>query len=304
MYVAVARLGLQLDPVSRFATFVWPPTGLSLAALLLFGSRLWPGVALGAVVANVLTGAPLLVAGGIAVGNTLEALIGASALSRIPRFRRGLDRVVDVLALIGVALASSLVSATIGVARLSLGGVLAAGQGAATWMAWWQGDVLGDLVVAPFLLTWVSAPWYRLTTRRAAEAVALGVAILGASWFLLSGSAVPATGLSAFRQPTTLLPLLIWAGLRFGTQGASAATLLVSAVAIWSTALGHGPFIRPELHDSLAVLQAFMSVVAVTFLVMGAVTAERRRADRERTELYHRERLVRAYAEEMRQRHG
>ena len=300
----MARLGLQLDPVGRFATFVWPPTGLSLAALLLFGSRLWPGVALGAVVANVLTGAPLLVAGGIAAGNTLEALIGASALSRIPRFRLGLDRLIDVLALIGVALASTLVSATIGVASLSLGGVLPAGQGAATWMAWWQGDVLGDLVVAPFLLTWVGAPWHRLTTRRAAEAVALGVALLVASWFLLGASSAQATGLSAFRQPTTLLPVLIWASLRFGTQGASAATMLVSAVAIWCTVLGRGPFIRPELHDSLAVVQAFMSVVAVTFLVLGAVTAERRRADRERTELYHRERLVRAYAEEMRQRHG
>lgn len=300
----MARLGLQLDPVNRFATLVWPPTGLSLAALLLFGSRLWPGVALGAVVANVLTGAPLLVAAGIAVGNTLEALIGAAALSRIPGFRLGLDRLVDALGLIGVSLASTLVSATIGVGSLSIGGMLPAGQGAETWMAWWQGDVLGDLVVASFLLTWVGAPWHRLTTRRAAEALALGAALLGASWLLLSGTSAHAAGLSAFRQPTTLLPLLIWAALRFGTQGASGATLLVSAVAIWSTALGRGPFIRPELHDSLAVLQAFMGVVAATFMVLGAVTTERQRVDRELTELFHRERLVRAYAEEMRQRHG
>ena len=96
--------------------------------------------------------------------------------------------------------------------------------------------------------------------------------------------------------------MLIWAAVRFGTTGATGATLLVSSVAVWTTVAGRGPFIRPELHQSLGVLQAFMSVVAVTFLVLGAMTAERRRIDRERTELFHRERVARAYAEEMKQR--
>ena len=304
MYVAVARLGLQLDPVSGFATFVWPPTGLSLAALLLFGPRVWPGVALGALVANLWNGAPVPLAAGIALGNTLEAVVGAYALSRIPGFRLGLDRLIDALGLVGVALASTCVSATIGVTSLYLAGVMPGAEYIPTWLAWWQGDVLGDLVVAPFLLTWATARWHRSTKARAAEAAALGATLLGASLLLLGGDSVNMTGLSVFRQPTTLLPLLIWATLRFGTQGATAATLLVSSVAVWSTALGRGPFMRPELHQSLAVLQAFMSVVAVTFLVLGAVTAERQRVARERTELFHRERLARAYAEEMRQRHG
>ena len=304
VYVAVARLGLQLDPVSHYATFVWPPTGLSLAALLLFGRRLWPGVALGALVANLWNGAPIPLAAGIALGNTLEAIGGAYALSRIPGFRLGLDRLVDAFALVVVALTATLVSATIGVTSLYLAGVMAGAQYLPTWLAWWQGDMLGDLVVAPFLLTWAAAPWYRITRARAAEATALGAVLLGASLLLLGGDSTHVTGLSAFQQPTTLLPLLIWAAVRFGTPGASGATILVSSVAVWSTAIGHGPFNRPELHQSLAVLQGFMSVVAVTFLVLAAVTAERQRVERERTELFHRERLARAYAEEMRQRYG
>ncbi|HXO85122.1 MAG TPA: MASE1 domain-containing protein, partial [Gemmatimonadales bacterium] len=174
----------------------------------------------------------------------------------------------------------------------------------ATWLTWWQGDMLGDLVAAPFLLTWVSAPWYRTTNARAVEAAVLGAALLGTSLLLLGGDSTNPSGLAAFQQPTTLLPLLIWATLRFGTPGASAATILVSSVAVWTTALGRGPFIRPELHQSLAVLQGFMSVVAVTFLVLGAVIGERQRVERERTELFHRERLARAYADEMRQRYG
>src|SRR5206468_5804880 len=84
IYAIVARLSLRLDPVSGFASFVWPPTGLALAALLLFGPRLWPGIALGAVIANAWNGAPLLVACGIGLGNTLEAVLGAYVLRRIP----------------------------------------------------------------------------------------------------------------------------------------------------------------------------------------------------------------------------
>src|SRR5262245_11300848 len=91
IYVMVARLGLMLDAVAGFATLVWPPTGISLAALVLFGPRLWPGVAIGAFVANVLVGAPVPVALGISAGNTLEALFGAYALGAIPGFRSSLD---------------------------------------------------------------------------------------------------------------------------------------------------------------------------------------------------------------------
>jgi len=283
---------------------VWPPTGVALAALVLFGRNLWPGVFLGAVVVNVWTGAPLIVAAGIALGNTLEAVVGEYALRRIPGFRLGVDRRVDALGIVAVALISTVVSATIGVIALSAGGIVPRDQFGQTWLAWWQGDVLGDLVVAPFLVTWVSAPWFRTTRMRAAEAAALGVVLLGASLVLFLGNGDAATALSAFRQPTTLLPLLIWAALRFDTQGAAGATLLVSAVAVWSTALGRGPFIQTELHQSLAVLQAFMSVVAATFLVLGAVTGERHRVDRERNELFHRERVARAYAEEIRQQRG
>ena len=305
IYTTVARLGLQLDPVNRFATFVWPPTGVSLAALLLFGPRLWPGIAIGALIANSWTGAPLPVACGIALGNTLEAVVGAAVLRRIPGFRVALDRVVDVLGLVALAaLLSTIVSATIGVASLAIGGVVPWEGVGTTWMAWWQGDAIGDLVVAPVLLTWAGMRWVVLVPRRVGEAVALAAALAVASFLLFSGDQAAGAGITAFRQPVTLLPLMIWAALRFGPRGVTGATLLVSAVAVWRTALGEGPFVRVELHQSLALLQAFMGVVAVTFLVLSAVTGERERADRDRVELAHRERLARAHAVELERLRG
>src|SRR5262245_57236840 len=99
LYAAAGRFGLLLDPVGGFATLVWAPTGIALAALLLLGRRAWPAIAVGAFVTNVWAGAALPVAAGIALGNTLEALIGFELLQRAG-FRRSLDRLRDVLALI------------------------------------------------------------------------------------------------------------------------------------------------------------------------------------------------------------
>src|SRR5437870_13236374 len=119
-YFVTARLGLLLGAVAGFATLVWPPTGIALATLWLFGSRLWPGVFAGALCVNLVAGAPLPAALGIALGNTLEAIAGVWLLGLV-RFQTQLDRVDDVVALIvGPAICSTALSASIGVASLRL----------------------------------------------------------------------------------------------------------------------------------------------------------------------------------------
>jgi signal transduction histidine kinase len=292
VYVVAARAGLMMDAVSGFATLVWPPSGLSLAALLIFGPRLWPGVFAGAFIANLLTGAPVLVALGIGVGNTLEAVLAVYALRRIPGFKESLERVVDVVGLILLAAAlSTMVSATIGVLSLHLGGIVSAAQFGETWRAWWLGDMIADLLVAPVLLVWTRGPRRLGGPKRGAEAVALGIAVVAASLVIFGGRAGLPTATGKYAQAYLFFPLLIWAALRFGQRGAVTAAFVVSVIAIWGTALNHGPFVRPALHESLIALQTFMGVAAATFLVLGASIAERRRAERE-------VRLARARAEE------
>src|SRR5215471_1564676 len=159
-YYATGRLGLWLDAVSGFASLVWAPTGISLVALLIFGYRLWPGIALGAFLVNTTVGAPFAVACGISVGNTLEAVLGVYLVRRVAHFER-LDRLRDVAALVLAALVSTLVSATIGMACLWAGGLVASSAVRTTWTAWWIGDALGDLLVAPLLLTIVRRSYSR-----------------------------------------------------------------------------------------------------------------------------------------------
>ena len=121
-YTVAGRLGLELAYQTSSVTAIWAPTGIALVAILLWGSRLWPGVALGALLTNVDTGVPAVTVLGITCGNTLEALCGAYLLRRVTDFRPSLRRVRDVLWLVVLgAVVSTTVSATIGVASLLVG---------------------------------------------------------------------------------------------------------------------------------------------------------------------------------------
>ena len=277
LYVVAARIGLAMDAVAGFATLVWPPTGIALAALLLRGYRLWPGVVIGAGVANLLTGAPILVALAIATGNTLEAVLGAYALRSLPGFRMSLDRLRDVLALIVLAATlSTMVSATIGVTSLYLGGILSPAQIGQAWRAWWLGDLIGALLVAPAILIWVNAPRLRPPPYRILEGVALGLLVLAAT-VVVFGRPMTVRA-DTFQYPYLIFPALIWAALRFEQRGVISAVFVVALFAVWGTATGNGPFVRQNLHESLLALQTFTGVAAATFLVLGATMSERRLA--------------------------
>ncbi len=296
VYVVLALLGLKLDAVAGFATLVWPPSGLSLAALLLFGQRLWPGVALGAFLANLFVGAPLPVAAGIALGNTLEAVFGAGALRRIPGFHISLTRLADVLGLIVLAaVLSTLVSSVIGVSSLLLGKIITLSNLIQTWRAWWLGDLVGDLLIAPLLLTWFApggndSTWPlgvrsrvpAMGLRQWGEAAALGVALGAVSIPIFSSG----TGIT-IPMSYLVFPPLIWAVLRFGQRGGTMASLAISAVAIWGTARHFGPFAAGahRLSEVLDHLQIFVAVVAATIMILGSVMEERSRAVRSRDEV-------------------
>jgi two-component system, NarL family, sensor histidine kinase FusK len=175
-YYGAAKLGLSLAFTTESVTAVWPPTGIALAAVLLWGYRMWPGVALGAFLANAWTDVPLYVTLGITTGNTLEALVGAFLLKRVD-FHASLERVRDVFALVVLAgIISTTVSATIGVTSLLIGDEIASGDFGLVWRTWWLGDMGGNLVVAPALLI-------------AATHWPFDQACCG--WFCASGSRVP-----------------------------------------------------------------------------------------------------------------
>jgi PAS domain S-box-containing protein len=274
IYFGAAKLGLAMAFVAEQVTAVWPPTGIALASLLLFGNRLWPGVALGAFVANATHNEPLLTAGGIAVGNTLEGLVGAYLLRRVVDFRNSLDRFRDVLGFVALAAGlSTLVSATIGTASLCLGGVEPWARFGPIWWVWWVGDAMGDLVVAPLLLVWAARPQSDWQGRQVLEASGLFIALIAVSQIVFGD------GLTKFLANYSLeyvvFPLVIWTAIRFGQPGTTLSTVVVSGIAIWNTQNGFGPFATGTANENLLLFQTFMGAVAVTGLALAAVTSER-----------------------------
>ena len=277
VYYVTARLGLLLDAVSGFATTVWPPTGISLVVLTLFGHRMWPGAALGALLVNLTAGAPLPTACGMALGNTLEAVLGAWLLRRFAGGRGCLERVQGVVGFVVlVAGLSTTVSATIGVTSGWLGGVIPGSVAGRAWLTWWLGDAMGDLILAPLLLTWLERPRIRLSLRRSAEAGALLVTLVAVS--LAAFDPAPAALHDHFPRPYVLFPFLIWAALRFAQHGSVTATFVVTTVAIWRMAAGLAVLASGAVNQRLLLLQAFMSIVAVTMMVLAAEISGRKRA--------------------------
>jgi signal transduction histidine kinase/integral membrane sensor domain MASE1 len=270
-YFFAAYAGLRFEPVAGFATLIWPPTGIALAAILLLGYRVWPGIFLAAVLVNYITGAPPWLALAIGTGNTMEALTGAFLLKRIG-FHPSFDRFLDVIGFILFAVfGSTAISATVGTTSLFLGELIPSSAYIATWASWWLGDVIGALVIAPFLIVWSSVKRPVVSAARFFEAVAWGAAIAGTSAFIF-------TGPTSFLGLCLLFPILVGVGLRFYSRGVVTASLLVLILTATGTAFGVGPFVYPHVMGSLSqrlfALQLFVGMISITSLVLAAVFSE------------------------------
>ena len=295
LYWAGSEIGLYFSSVGTIS-LIWPPTGLSLAALLIFGRRLWPGVLLGALVAELGSGLPPVVATGIAVGNTLEAVVGAMLLTRFG-FQRMFDRPSDValLALLGAGV-STMVSATVGVSSLLGGGVIAPDTALEGWMNWWMGDALSDLVFAPLLLVFAQRGNPLAFTRaRILEASLLGLLLL-LGCLMIFFQWLP-FGEEYQPRAFTLFPLAIWAAVRFRLRGAVLATAVVFAVAIWSLLDDRGYF-NEAGGAGLINYWAYMVVWAAISLFLAATYSGRMRMERvlKETEQMYRELVESAQA--------
>src|SRR3954447_602944 len=252
LYWAAAKIGLRLAYLDGAVTAMWPPVGLGIAALVLYGPWLWPGIVIG----DLLVGdysTPLGTVVGQTVGNTLEVLVAALLLRRLMAGRPAMDRGGAgfalaaaggprgaARALVAAGAVGTAISASFGTASLRLGDVIPGGEFGKVWRTWWLSDFCGALVVAPLLLTWASRSFAPLRRRELLE----GLALLT---ILVLLAELP----SQRDVPYVVFPALIWSALRFGPRGAAAALVVVSGLTIWNTAHNAGPFVRESITDSL-----------------------------------------------------
>src|SRR6478735_2168191 len=266
VYYLAGRIGLAY--LDGAVAAVWPPAGLGLAVLFLYGVRLWPGIVIGDLLLGDFS-TPLGTVLGQTVGNTLALVLAALLLRRLTHGRAALERVVDVLALLACALVAALVSAAFGPTSLRLGDVISTDELARVFRTWTLSDASGVLVVAPLLLTWAARGLAGIGRREAFE----GAAVL--ALLVVLAELPPQRDV-----PYIVFPVLLWAALRFGPRGAATAILVVCSITVWNTAHEDGPFVRETITDSLLATQLFIATSALTSLLLAAVTAERARTAR------------------------
>ena len=278
LYFAVAKLSLLLAIPPGYATAVWPPSGLALAAVLLAGNRVWPGIWLGAAFANITVQSSLLAAMIMGTGNTLEAVVGASLIRHFIGVPRRFERGEDVFKFVGLVAIASMVAATVGVVSIATSGAIAWADFPTHWWTWWQGDLTGIIIVAPLILLWTSNPpeAWPLSRKLEATGFALGLALAA---YVVVGTDVAGAGHGL--SPLLLFlsfPFLIWAAFRFDQREVAATIAALCAIAIAYTIVGRDPAASASINTALLLLLAFIGIAAVTGLVLSAVVDERRQA--------------------------
>lgn len=290
-YGLAGRVGLQLAIIHPIASPIWPATGVALAALLIWGYRMWPAVFAGSFVVNAIQFSlsyhsyqghpfwlreiiePLL----IACGNTGEALIGAYLVDRFASGRWAFDKTEDALRFAGLGgLAACIVGATVGTAALAVGGFATRGTMGGIWTTWWLGDATGALIVAPVILLWAAPSPIRWNKTRMLELTVLAVCLLGAAELVILSNE------KSLRDMVPLLflcfPFLLWPAIRFGQREAATSALFLSCVAVLGGLEGSRFAPNVSLNLSFIILQFFMASMGVTALVVAATIGERRRA--------------------------
>jgi len=278
LYVLGGFIGKETDLMAGPAMLVWPPAGIALAGILLYGYRYWPGIALGSFLYALITGVPygwfMLCT---VTGNALGAVVCAYLLQQFVKFENAMERTCDVGAYLLLACGvGTTVNALFNMVGLFYDKHLPEDAMFANFLVCWVPNALAVLVVTPAIITWGAPSTVRLNFWRGLEAGICAAGLLCGmfasfdTWFVY--------GLQEYPLAYLPYPFLIWGALRFGTRGAAMGTLLVAAVAIYSVMENRGPFLTGDIGNSLRLAGSYIAIVAASALMLAAAGGERRRA--------------------------
>ncbi|MEY3869064.1 MAG: hypothetical protein RLZZ338_2955 [Cyanobacteriota bacterium] len=310
VYYATAELGRNLASTPNQVTPLWPPDGFALAAVLLLGWKIAPGVAIGSFFANV--GAFLKTSNwmalmtsligifAIACGTTLGTLLAAYLLEKFVGTENLFNRKKNVIKFVVFgAMSEAIVSASIGVSSLCFLGGFSVKNYAHDWGIWWMSNFGGIMIFTPFLLLTYQkkiAQKSKINFRKSIKKLLNIKNLFRGSksnkitnkWIelcLLIGLVIwlckIAFGGGYFIE-YMLIPCLVWGVLRFGLWDASLLIVIISSSAVLGTVRGYGPFFIPNnLNISLVLLQSFICVVVLTTLILWAAISEQQAVENE-----------------------
>ena len=284
-YLVIATLALKLASINPSASPIWPPTGLALASVILWGYRVSSAIYFAALIANLATAGSIYTSIFIAFGNTLECLVGAYMVNRWSDGAATFDTPIRVAKFALISLSATPISATVGVGTLVAAGYADVAESLPIWVTWWLGDLAGAVVVAPAIILWTRASLSFSSPRDlSASAIIIAAAILVG---IIAFS--PLIGESATKDALGFLSVipLLWAALKGRRADTATAALILAAFAVWGALAQVGPFSRNTQNDSFLLLLMFIMSVSVPSLILSADVSVRREAEQARKLLTH-----------------
>lgn len=268
-------LGIPGAPLQ--ISVVWPATGFSLAALLLFGFGTWPGIFFGNFFYNTIhlymgessIFGPLLAGSIITLGSLVQALLAATIMQRFSTSSYFATAKDVIVFLFPAGLVSCLVACTMGTLTLYVYDSMSVSAAISMWCTFWVGDTMGVYIFTPLLVVWsMSAPSGSIRNN-SWQIFSILILFCLISYFSFIRS-----------YPLTFfyIPLAIWAAFRFRMHGATLAIFFISLTAIIPTSLGYGVFVSQFVGNHLLYLIVFLEVVVATSLLLAAVINEREAA--------------------------
>jgi len=272
-YWATGQLGFRYSIAQDNVTLVWPPSGIALAAILILGYRAWPAVALGAFLVNFQTGLPLPAILLIALGNTLEPIIGTYLLKNCARFQPHFAQVSDVLAFVLYgAIVSPLIAGTLGAAALHLSQFVPANMLANVWLEWLMGDGVGILIITPAILVWLNPKGAGIKLAQPKEAIFLTISTCIIAW-LVFGWRTSTNDIYPLTYP--IFPFMIWAALRLDLRWVTSLSVLISILAVANIPIQSENVTSQMISDSLFYIWSYLSVFSITALILAVIVQNR-----------------------------
>ncbi len=278
-YFIAGRFGLRFAMIHENVTLVWGASAIALAALLLGGLRLWPGIVLGALLVNITTGIPFSAVLIITIGNTLGPLIAAYLLRCITPIHIVFDRIADVLtfALAGV-LVSSLVSSIFGSFALVVSHATAPSNAPYIWLEWTMGDSIGILILTPLILLWWNNYNLSKNLSKWLEFAFLCISVVVVSGLVFQNTLFSTSG---YALKYLVIPFILWAAFRFGVRGGSSISFIIALVAIADISQQLQLVSYVDIHEDLIFLWSFIALITICAMVIAAIVADRQRIEKE-----------------------
>lgn len=285
-YALTAKLAVSIPGVHRLGSAVWPPAGIAQAALILMGTRLWVGVALGAFLFDIIQQQfSLFNALASGLGASLQAVLAVIWLKRF-NFNPAMNRVIDVVKLIGFgALVAPQINSTLGAFRLCVMEFIPWSDFWSVRSTWFLGDSMGVLVFSPLILILAQSKLFYqpLKSSLFKPLYLVGtfsfLLLIIVSWVVFASKTQAA--IASYPLEYFPFPFIIWAAIQFGQKASIIASFIVSTIAIWGSSQGGGPFVTKadNLNQAILLLQTFMSVITITALLLSATVTERALAE-------------------------